>query len=356
MGLLKRVFGSAGRSDPLQRAEELATAGDYRAAIALLQDACEGDSDGRLAQRLVDMRIEAFEKLTWPAPDVTWPPAHDDRFSAVSGFPEIDASALDAGALKAGILGKGGLIVRGLMQPTLVEEMRERVHLALVARRDQVIGGPDAALAPWFNRSPRVRGGPVQFGKDDSNRYSESGSVWGVDSPLTAAALTGFYHDIGLPGMLHDYFQEAAVLSVRKWVLRCVEPNNNEKAGWHQDGRFLGNPAIRTVNLWIALTDCGTGMKAPGIELVGENEGEIYATGTAGADFDWTVSQTLVDEIARTHPVETPTFAAGDAIFFDHFNLHRTAFGTDHSENRYALESWFFAASTAPHKQQPVVL
>ena len=49
-------------------------------------------------------------------------------------------------------------------------------------------------------------------------------------------------------------------------------------------------------------------------------------------------------------------FNAGDAMFFDHFNLHRTGFGQNHTQNRYALESWFFAGSTAPRKQQPVVI
>ena len=173
--------------------------------------------------------------------------------------------------------------------------------------------------------------------------------------PVAAAALTRYYHEIGLDRMLAEYFHEPAVLSVRKWLMRCIAPKKGLQAGWHQDGRFLGDPSIRTVILWVALSDCGVGMSAPGMELVGGPGGTIYDTGTAGADFDWTVSQAVVDDVARTYPTQVPTFGAGDAIFFDHFNLHRTAFGTDHSCNRYALESWFFAASTAPGKQQPLV-
>ena len=56
-----------------------------------------------------------------------------------------------------------------------------------------------------------------------------------------------------------------------------------------------------------------------------------------------------------TSPVLCPRFNAGDALFFDHYNLHRTGFGLNHTKNRYAVETWFFAGSTAPHKQQPVV-
>ena len=160
---------------------------------------------------------------------------------------------------------------------------------------------------------------------------------------------------LGLVQVVGPHFGEPAVLSVRKWVLRCVEPDNGAESGWHQDGRFLGDESIRTVNLWIALSDCGDGADAPGIEIVAANDREIYPTGTHGAVFDWIVGQELVDELGQTRPVVCPRFAAGDAIFFDHYNLHRTGFGLSHSENRYAVESWFFAGSTAPTKQQPLL-
>jgi len=71
--------------------------------------------------------------------------------------------------------------------------------------------------------------------------------------------------------------------------------------------------------------------------------------------FDWTVGQALGDALGQAQPGVCPRFSAGDAIFFDHYNLHRTAFGAAHSVNRYAVESWFFAGSTAPVKQQPLL-
>lgn len=338
----------------IEQANQLVDEGDYRSAIAILERAGTAD-DKALAELLIDLRIQAYPELSWPEPHKAWPPAHDNRFQSVDGFPEVNAADLDVGALKAGILGKGGLIVRGLMQSPLIETMRENIDRVLQGRVDVAQQKPGAADNRWYRRSPAVQGGPVQF--RGGVRYTNIGSVWSVDSPPLTFQLIDYYQKIGLPALLHSYFGEDAVLSVRKWVVRCAAPNNGASSGWHQDGYFLGDAsAIRTANLWIALTDCGGDADAPGLEIIGGGERKIYETGTRGSPFDWTVGQGLVDEIAQTNPVQCPRFNAGDALFFDHFNLHRTGFGLKHTQNRYAIEGWFFAGSTAPRRQQPVVI
>ena len=269
-------------------------------------------------------------------------------------MPEISADDLDAACLRAGILGKGGLVVRQLMTPTEVAAARDCVRAALLARKALAENAEGAAENPWFQRPESVAGGPVQFDRLGGEQFTETGSVWAVDSPPSAGHMLDFYRQIGLPTILEEYFGEPATLSVRKWVLRCVPPNNGGQSGWHQDGQFMG-AGIRTVNLWIALTDCGEGADAPGMDIVADNTREIYPTGTHGAPFDWTVGQGLVDEIGRRHPVVRPHFRAGDAIFFDHYNLHRTGYGTADLRPRYAVEAWFFAASRAPESQQPLL-
>lgn len=337
----------------LSQAEQFARTGDYRSAISLLES--DGSyEDAELARRLVELRVQAYEQLEWPAPHPDWPPAHDNRFADVSGFPEVDFKDLEAGDLKAGILGKGGLIVRGLMSDEQTQaRMRDNIDRTLRARME-FYGKKGRKQSPWYHRSPVISGGPTQF--RGGEKFTTIGSVWSADSPPLAFQLVEFYREIGLPELLRGYFGEDPVLSVRKWVVRCAAPNNGAAAGWHQDGQFLGDAAkIRTANLWIALTDCGGDASAPGMEIVAGNERRIYETGTHGAPFNWTVGQGLVDEITQSCTVECPRFAPGDAIFFDHFNLHRTGFGLNHTNNRYAIESWFFAGSTAPMKQQPVV-
>ncbi len=339
----------------LQAAAAAVAKNEYRTAIELLTAANRKRRDKHLEQRLVDLRVDAFGSMSWPAPAIDWPPSTGGEFRGSEGLPEINASELSVEKLRSGILDAGGLIVRGLMPPELVAGMREAVDNTLAARRDILTGTAANNADEWYARSNKVAGGPVQFGSLGGKKYSESGSAWSADSPRAAFEQIEFYKQIGLPQILQEYFNEDAVLSVKKWVLRRVKPNNGNKAGWHQDGRFLGD-GIRTVNMWVSLSDCGGDAAAPGMDIVAGPDKTIYETGTHGAVFDWTVGQGLVDKIGETAPVLCPRFYPGDALFFDHYNLHRTGFGDNHSQDRYALESWFFAASRAPAKQGPLLL
>ena len=54
---------------------------------------------------------------------------------------------------------------------------------------------------------------------------------------------------------------------------------------------------------------------------------QIVETGTDGANFDWSVSPTVVEGVAGDTGVVRPIFEAGDALLFDHMFLHRTASG-----------------------------
>ena len=339
----------------LQAADTAVANKDYRAAVELLAAANRKRCDKLLEQRLIDLRIEAFGSISCPAPDISWPPSTSGEYQGAEGLPQIEAAELSVTKLRSGILDAGGLIVRGLMTPELVARMRQAVDNTLAARRDILSGTAANNAEEWYARSNKVAGGPVQFGSLEGEKYTESGSVWSADSPRAAFEQIEFYKQIGLPQILHEYFNEDAVLSVKKWVLRRVKPNNGNKAGWHQDGRFLGD-GIRTVNMWVSLSDCGGDADAPGMDIVAGPDKTIYETGTHGAVFDWTVGQGLVDKIGETAPVLCPRFYPGDALFFDHYNLHRTGFGDNHSQDRYALESWFFASSRAPMKQGPLVL
>ena len=307
-----------------------------------------------LAKEMIDLRIQGGPQAT--GGKINWTEQHDNRFGEVTGLPEIAAAELSVEALRAGILGKGGLIVRNVMNEQTVAHFRGCIEKSLSSpvRLGHSQPGLEQGDA-WFRRSPKVEGGaqgPARVRGGDLS--ATAGSVWAVDAPRTAADLIAFYQRMSLDTLLTEYFNEPALLSVRKWVLRCVPPMKGGNKGWHQDGRFMGE-GIRTVNLWIALSDCGEGMPAPGLELHADNRRVIHETGTQGAFFDWTVGPELVAELEREAPIVCPTFRAGDAIFFDHFSLHRTGEGPEDSQSRYAVESWFFAASTAPAKQQPLL-
>ncbi|MEQ8265285.1 phytanoyl-CoA dioxygenase family protein [Pseudohaliea sp.] len=303
-------------------------------------------------RELINLRLAAFREREWPDPV----PGAIDRPPAISrsSLSELPAAALDAEALRDGIQGAGGVIVRGLIDAETVAGLRGQLDRAFAARHAAALDDGSPVDERWYGRASGVVGGPQQFASQ-GRAPQQAGSLWAVDSPATAFTLCELYHALGLPALLAGYFGEPGVLSARKWVLRKVPPKPTRNAGWHQDGRFLGD-GIRTVNLWIALSDCGEGASAPGMELIGGREPVIHPTGTDGALFDWTVGPELVERLCAERPLLYPRFAPGDALFFDHYNLHRTGTGPADSGFRYAVESWFFAASTAPAKQQPLLL
>ena len=164
--------------------------------------------------------------------------------------------------------------------------------------------------------------------------------------------LTELLERTGIRDLVARYFGERPALSANKCTLRRVPLSS--MAGWHQDGSFLGQE-VRSLNLWLALTD-GSGVDAPGMDIVPRRIDRIVETGTEGAIFDWSVSPDVVEQEAVNAPVVRPTFDAGDALLFDHLLLHSTAVTDEMTRERHAMETWMFAPSAYPEGQIPLVL
>jgi ectoine hydroxylase-related dioxygenase (phytanoyl-CoA dioxygenase family) len=179
----------------------------------------------------------------------------------------------------------------------------------------------------------------------------DGGAVWTADSPRALFDFIAFLKRHRVIRVIEEYFGERAFLSLGKSALRIVPPTT--QTNWHQDGAFLGRE-LRTVNVWLALTDCG--VDASGLDIFPKRLTDLVETGTRGAAFDWSVGEDLVAEMARTVPVATPTFKAGDALLFDQLFLHRTGVRPGMTRERLAIESWFFAGSAFPMKQMPLAL
>ena len=73
-----------------------------------------------------------------------------------------------------------------------------------------------------------------------------------------------------------------------------------------------------------------------------------------GATFDWSVGDEFVQSSFGGKEPVAPVFNAGDAFFFDHFYLHRTQYRPQFTDLRYAIENWFFGASTFSKSQVPI--
>jgi hypothetical protein len=109
------------------------------------------------------------------------------------------------------------------------------------------------------------------------------------------------------------------------------------------------------LNVWLALSPCGGDRPCPGLDVVPKRFDGLVPTGTDGAYFDWAVGHDCVLRESADAPIIRPEFQAGDALLFDELFLHRTALEPTMTEERYAIESWFFAPSMYPGDIQPIV-
>lgn len=272
--------------------------------------------------------------------------------AAESCVPEVTAGELTSAALRTAVAEHGGLIVRNMFTETEIDTLKHAIDEVL-----EVFGLPRkqrAKLAtPYFN--PPGNMASIMPGKEEelaSLRYFNraGGAAMCAEAPCVAEALLQLYEKHNLKSLITGYLGEPPCLSVKKWVLRrSTLPI--EEAGWHQDGAFMGTD-INTINMWIPLTECGGKTGAPGMDVVPTR---LYKIASAeGATFDWSVSDTLVQSGAFSSLPIAPVFNAGDAFFFDHLYLHRTQSCEEFSKVRYAVETWFFGATTFPKSQIPL--
>ncbi|MEZ5165102.1 MAG: phytanoyl-CoA dioxygenase family protein [Acidimicrobiales bacterium] len=200
-----------------------------------------------------------------------------------------------------------------------------------------------ASRSPWFV--------PFEVGEEKAAGFGSHAFVRTADVPTAMRHLVDVFTRSGLRAAVAEYFGERPAMIANKWVLR-LSPSGKIGTDYHQDGAFLGE-GIRTLNCWIALSDCGPGTNRPAMELVPRRFDLLGPDPDAA--FGWSVTEETVAASMPGAPVVSPVFRAGDALLFDERLPHRTSVGLDLSP-RYAIESWFVAPSSYPAKHVPFVL
>ena len=277
----------------------------------------------------------------------TWPPPSVEVYDPALGIPDIPAADLTPESMASGIRRNGALIVRGLLPTADAAELRSDIDRVfdlwdaeLSGRKADFDGRGQAA---WLRKltDPATSATVGEQWRSGSSMFAGQRSP--ADSPHVAEKIVRMYSECGLTDLVAGYLGERPALSLEKWTLRRVPPTAN--TSWHQDGAFLGE-TVRTVNVWIALSDCG--IDASGLDIVPQRFDEIVETGTGGAYFNWDVGTEVVERVRGDKEVLSPVFAPGDAVIFDQYLLHRTGVKEGLSKDRYALEAWFFAPSHFP--------
>ncbi|MGH8978552.1 MAG: phytanoyl-CoA dioxygenase family protein [Acidimicrobiia bacterium] len=317
-------------------------------AIAVLMDENRSRPDARTEELLVRLRHEGFGALDRSIP-ADLAPAVKSRPGPPAPLAELPRENLTAAALREGFARNGCVLVRQLVAPERVAELRAGIDAALTALDAGLAGAPVADTTPWYAPFTPVDGDYRVGGR--RNWVRNGGAMWTADSPRMLFALFDLIDELGVGKLVTDYLGERPVLSANKCTLRRTEPGGN-CGDWHQDGAFLG-PRVRSVNFWLSLEHAGR--DAPGLDIVPRRLDRVLATGTGGAHFDWAVGSETVADAAGDVGVARPEFGPGDALFFDHLFLHRTAVSPEMRQSRHALETWFFAPSTYPDGQIPLV-
>jgi hypothetical protein len=301
----------------------------------------------------VSARIEAYrDRLPSEAPELLVPEQEKIDIPEEPCVPEVEAGALSAAVLHAAMEEHGALIVRGLFPQSTMKALVETCDKVLDICDDPQA---DGSIPPsiYFNPPSNLISIMPNKNKELGNTrtfHRDSGSAMCIEAPSVAEALLQLYEGRGLKEIVAEYLGEPACLSVKKWVLRRSKLPVSE-AGWHQDGAFMGTN-INSINMWLPLNECGGETGAPGMDVVPLRLRKIASA--EGAQFDWSVSSSHInDRFNKMQPL-MPVFQAGDAFFFDHFYLHRTQYRSDFTKLRYAIETWFFGETAFPKNQIPI--
>jgi hypothetical protein len=298
-------------------------------------------------QTAVDRRRDP-DAIAQAARREVWPPALQNPFPDLKeGVPEISAERLNGDMLGGAILNHGLILVRNAVDSAAVERLTGVLERAFVEARDYDQNDSQRVLGRYFAPFPLDE--TCEMTAADREFVIDGGGVWTADSPPAMTVLIEELRRAGIVQAIEDYLGEPAYLSVGKSTLRKVPPTSG--AGWHQDGAFLGAD-IRTVNCWLALSDCGE--DSPGLDIYPGRLDYIVETGTQDAPYAWAVGDAVVEALPRRWAA--PRFKAGDALFFDQLMLHRTGVRPGMVRDRLAIESWMFAGSTFPARQIPLAL
>jgi len=314
----------------------------YVDAIALLTQLNADEPGSANALQLLKCRNLYASALQAGSTSKPWP---EHKVRPALTVPDIANEQLNRETLADGVLNHGYLLVRGLFGNADCSALRQHI--------DQAFDGFDAwEQDPGFANEAFT---PCEF-YPNANKARDFGrqnqGIFAVDSPGSINHFLHLLEDRDIASIVADYLEEPPVISANKCTLRRIKATDIDVTFWHQDGAFMGE-GIRTLNLWVALSDCG--VNAPGLDIIPQRLNSLVTTGEDGV-INWAVADsTVARDLADITPLR-PEFRAGAAIFFDHTSLHRTALDKSMTEQRYAIECWFLAPSTYPKKSPAIAV
>jgi len=330
---------------------ETTVAADDGSLTALLEGVAElmrrnrARRDPDLDRRILRQRHLAGIRLLQEAPGgAEYATPSFEALPEGSNPPEVSADALTPELLRGAILRHGCLLVRGLIDRDAALGLAGGIQRAFDARA--ALAANESApegLYEEFTPEPPFKPTKRQW-------VAMAGGLLAADSPPLMFEVLDALERARFLDVVHGYLGERAALSVEKTTLRKAEPQ--VAGGWHQDGSFLGT--VRPLNLWLALSRCGD--EAPGLDILPRRLDRVLPAGGEGTNFPIQIHDSDVAEAAAGVRIVRPIFEPGDALVFDELFLHKTGSDPEMPKARYALESWFFGASSFTSEYTPLAV
>jgi hypothetical protein len=321
------------------------TAEEILAEIESLSQRNRAERDPAHERRIMELRQLggiALMREAGPRPELVEPDYAS--LPAADPVPEVSGDELTPELIRAAILRHGSILVRGLVDRDSALHLAGEIDRAFAAREAAEAGesreeGYYEALQAIPPNQPIMEREYVKGG----------GGVLAADAPTVGFEMVELFRQARLRELIGGYLREAPSFSAQKTTLRKAEPS--VPGAWHQDGKFLGD--VNSVNLWLSLSRCGD--ESPGLDMVPRRLEEIVEAGVGEVGFEKiVVSQEQAEELSGEAGILSPIFEPGDAMFFDHLNLHQTGSRPDMPKPRFAVESWFFGPSAFPEGYIPL--
>jgi hypothetical protein len=348
---------------------DLAENGKAAEAVRLLVERNRERRHPAIERALPALRHDAYLQLAPTQPSEQWPPSFVDPFPDEVGIPELIGEMPDLATLSGSLDAHGCLMVRNAIDELPTQKLYTAVDEAVRHARASLDSAERPGATPWFS--------PFTYqGTRPTRGLWQTTAPWGqvaiCDAPRGMFELLDVLTKAGVVDLAAQYLGEPPLFIGPKGAFRRSPPNM--PGGWHQDASIYGVDA-RALGFWLALSPCGPTI-APGLDLLPGHYDQLLdgsrvefsppqekaGTSTVADDNDRGqppglvgLSNELIDDLARTHrPVQRPAFQPGDGVFFTHLVPHQAGAGPGFTDDRIAIELWFFAPSSVDVSNYPL--
>jgi hypothetical protein len=312
--------------------------------IVRLTELARRDGDPEIEATIVQRRHRLGQRLLDTARPRGAPPLRPqdlvDLFESSHGRPpEIDHRLLDVDVLRSALSHHGCLLVHNFFPEPTIERLRADVD-AVAEGFDRWIGDTGRPVTP--SRFVPFEAPDAQLPFEYRGWCGALGTYYAGDSPRGFLDLIDAFDAAGLPALLTDYMREPVLLALEKSALRKVP--KDVPSAWHQDGMRFGVD-VGLVNVWVALSPCGT--DAPTLGIVPSRPKEILPLDSDSL-IEWEIDPTALAAFAGDLPLLELELEPGDAVIFDEMLVHATIVHPAMTKRRYDADAWFFPVSAFP--------